>query len=205
MARVKISAAYRDFEKEMKSLSKLDEINQKETRFSKNQIELLSEGLFMSAFRAYENYIEEIFLLATLEKPCLSGKKPKSFLKPKTYNHSRDLIRSSMPFLDWSTPNTVIERSQTYLKEGYPLCDPISASTRILADMKILRNQIAHNSDESRKSYGRMLLRTYGTLPLGNLSPGRHLLNSVPRLTPNKHYLAYYIANLKNIGEAVAQ
>ena len=95
MARIKVSAAHRDFSNELRSLRRTDSINQSNSSLSKKQLELLTEGVFLSAFRVYENFIEEIFLLFTLEKKSLSGAKPRSFLKPKTYKHCRELIRSS--------------------------------------------------------------------------------------------------------------
>jgi hypothetical protein len=204
MARIKVSAAYKDFKNELNSLIKLDSLNQSSNRFTRCQLELLTEGLFLSSFRAYENYVEEIFLLSTLEKKGLSGKKPRSFLKPKNYKHSRELIRSSMTFLEWSNPEGVMERASTYLENGEPLRTALAGATSDLKDMKILRNHIAHNSDESKQQYSKMLRRTYGTAPLKLISPGRHLLNTVRGQTPPKYYLIYYINKLLFIGEAIA-
>ncbi|PHS00185.1 MAG: hypothetical protein COA80_02995 [Leeuwenhoekiella sp.] len=204
MARIKISAAHRDFSTELNSLVRLDTINQSNSGLSRSQLELLTEGVFLSAFRAYENYVEEVFLLYTLEKKSLSGVKPKSHLKPKNYNHSRDLIRSSMPFLDWSNPESVMERASIYLESGEPLRSALGGAVRDLLDMKILRNQIAHNSEESRRTYAKLLRREYGTAPLKIPPPGRHLLRTVPRTNPSEHYLINYINKLLSVGSAIA-
>ncbi|RLK48871.1 hypothetical protein DFR31_1986 [Alkalispirillum mobile] len=204
MARIKISAAHRDFTAELNSLIRLDSINQSNTGLSKGQLELLTEGVFLSAFRAYENYVEEVFILYTLEKNGLSGFKPKSYLKPRSYNHSRDLIRSSMPFLDWSNPESVMERASIYLSSGEPLRTAIAGANRDLQDMKTLRNQIAHNSKESKIKYAKLLRREYGTAPLNIPSPGRHLLKTAPGRSPTEHYLAFYINTLLSVGVAIA-
>lgn len=204
MARIKISAAHRDFSAELNSLIRLDSINQSNTGLSRSQLELLTEGVFLSAFRAYENYIEEAFLLYTLEKQTLSGFKPKSYLKPRSYNHSRELIRSSMPFLDWSNPESVMERASIYLESGEPLRSALGGAVRDLLDMKILRNQIAHNSEESKRTYAKLLRREYGTAPLTIPPPGRHLLRTVPRVNPSEHYLINYINKLLEVGAAIA-
>lgn len=204
MARIKISAAHKDFTTELSSLIRLDSINQSNAGLSKGQLELLTEGVFLSAFRAYENYVEEVFLLYTLEKKSLSGFKPKSYLKPRSYDHSRDLIRSSMPFLDWSNPESVMERASIYLSSGEPLKTALAGATRDLLDMKTLRNQIAHNSEESKIKYAKLLRREYGTTPLKIPPPGRHLLKAVPRVIPSEHYLVFYINKLLSVGAAIA-
>lgn len=204
MARIKISAAHRDFAKELNSLIRLDSINQSNTGLSKGQLELLTEGIFLSAFRAYENYVEEVFLLYTLEKKSLSGFKPKSYLQPKSYDHSRDLIRSSMPFLDWSNPESVMERASIYLSSGEPMKTALAGATRDLLDMKTLRNQIAHNSEESKIKYAKLLRREYGTAPLKIPPPGRHLLKTVRGASPSEHYLVFYINKLLSVGMAIA-
>ena len=201
MARLKISAAYRDFEKELNSLLRLDNHNQSRSELNKKQLILLTEGLFLAAFRAYENYLEETFLLYTLEKQGLSGIKPQSYLKPRNYNHSRELIQSSMPFLEWANPDIVIVRAETYLKDGDPIKSILSGAKRDLMDMKILRNHIAHNSAESKKQYEKMLRRIYGVSPLRPMTPGDHLLKIQTR---SDHYLSYYINRLLDVGKAVA-
>ena len=202
MARLKISAVHRDFERELKTLLRLDNHNQSRSELNNKQLILLTEGVFLAAFRAFENFLEESFLLYTLEKQGLSGRKPKSFLKPQSYKHSRELVRSSMPFLDWANPETVIQRAETYLHNGGPIKTVLAGAKQDLLDMKILRNQIAHNSSESRQQYEKMLRRIYGTTPLSMPPPGRHLLNI---RTSSEHYLYYYITRLLNVGSAISQ
>jgi len=202
MARLKISAVYRDFKRELNTLLRLDKHNQSRSELNNKQLILLTECVFLAAFRAFENFLEESFLLYTLEKQGLSGRKPRSFLKPQNYNHSRDLVRSSMPFLDWANPETVIQRAETYLQNGGPIKTVLAGAKQDLLDMKILRNQIAHNSSESSRQYEKMLRRIYGTTPLCTPPPGRHLLN---QKTSSMHYLHYYITRLLNVGSAISQ
>ena len=202
MARLKMSAVHRDFERELNTLLRLDRHNQSRTELNKKQLILLTEGVFLAAFRAFENFLEESFLLYTLEKQGLSGRKPRSFLKPRSYNHSRELVRSSMPFLDWANPETVIQRAETYLQNGGPIKTVLAGAKHDLLDMKILRNQIAHNSSESRSQYKKMLRRIYGTIPLSIPPPGWHLLK---QKTSRVHYLYYYITRLLDIGRAISQ
>ena len=100
--RIKISATYGDFSKQMKSLRKFDSTNQtnfQNNDLSKKQLHLLTESIFFNAFRDYENLVRDIFILYTQEKKRTNGRKVKSYIQPKDFFHAENLIKSSMPFL----------------------------------------------------------------------------------------------------------
>lgn len=204
MARKKVSAALRDFEREINSLIDLDRSNQKREKISNRQLKFLTEGVFLAGFRAFENYVEEIFILYTLGKASISGRTVRSYLRPKNFNHSRDLLKSTMQFLDWSSADVVIDRSERCLQDGSPIYTGLSIRRRELLDMKTIRNQIAHNSLESHQKYQQMLLRLYGTIPLRYQQPGDHLLKIVNGINPPRHYLCHYLNILQNVGRFIA-
>lgn len=205
MARIKVSAAYNDFVKTIETLVKLDSDNQK--RYSdgglltKTQIAMLTEGTYFSAYRAFENFVEETFLLYSLEKANIVGKKPKSYLNPRDYNHAFELIKSSMVHLEWNNPDHVIARAETYLKDGEPIKQVIASNRQILHDMRKIRNHIAHNSKDSLAQFKKVIQNHYGTVPLTIPRPGEYLVLMVPRMTPAKHYLLHYLENLKRVAK----
>jgi hypothetical protein len=207
MARIKISAALKTFTVATDALIKLDRDNQ--TRFSrptisdKRSLVMLSEGIFVSAFREFETFLEEVFILYTLEKTTTTNAKPRSYLKPKNYDHALELVKSSMPFLDWTSPDNVINRAETYLHNGWPVKLPLSTNRVILQDMKKVRNHIAHNSKESLKEYKKVLQKHYRTLPLSILKPGEYLQLMVPT-APTEHYLLYYLNQLRLVSVDLA-
>lgn len=144
--RTSISAAKRDFINEISRLRRFDHQNQVNFArgdLTKNQIDLLVEAIFFSAFRAYENFLREIFLLHCMGKNWSKRRKPASFLKSVNFEHTERLIKSSMQFLDWTSPDTVITRSELYLKDGFPFKIPITSNITALRDFKKLRNHIA--------------------------------------------------------------
>jgi len=207
MARIKVSAALNAFTAAVDGFTKLDRDNQR--RFAllsvsdKRSLVMLSEGIFLSAFREFETFLEEVFILYTLEKTTTANVKPRSYLKPRNYDHALELIKSSMPFLDWTSPDNVINRAETYLHNGGPVKLPLSANRVVLQDMKKVRNHIAHNSKESLKEYKKVLQRHYRTLPLNIPKPGEYLLLMVPS-APTEHYLLYYLNKLKSISANLA-
>lgn len=204
-ARRKISAAYIDFIKEIKRLEKFDRQNQARfttnglsTGISRRQLYLLTEALFFAGFRAYENFLRDIFLLYCLEKRPRSGQIVSSFLKPKDFLQAEDLIKSAMPFLDWSNPTKMIERAETYLDHGFPIKLPISTNKDILLDYKNIRNHIAHNSRESMDNYKRVLIKHYGTIPIRIPSPGEFLL-VIDKKNKTKYKLLIFFDKMKEI------
>lgn len=124
-----VSAALKDFQLEIRRLEKFDAENQRNfaaSVLSQKQLHLLTEAIFFSSFRTYENFVRDIFLLYCMGKtPCSGRKKVKSFLSPLDFCHTENLIKSSMPFLDWSSPDTVIDRSELYLQNGFPIKDAV--------------------------------------------------------------------------------
>ncbi|MCX8523100.1 hypothetical protein OF897_04085 [Chryseobacterium formosus] len=200
--RIKISASYNSFIKEIIRLEKFDFQNHQKfnsNKITKAQLELMVESIFFAGFRSYEGFIREIFILYCLEKKTLSKKNIKSYLKPKNFEHSEQLLKSSMPFLDWTSPESIIARSELYLEDGYPIKLPYTTNLQQLKDYKRLRNHIAHNSVESEIQYEK-LVRAYnsGVRPMVIPTPGKFLMLT-SRLNPRNYLLLDFFDLMKQI------
>lgn len=205
MSRRKVSAALNDFSKELSYLRKIDTNNQQSLSSSANrsQLMLTTEGLFFRAFRAYENFIEDVFILFVMEKPTISGNVVKSYLRPDNFKHARDFLLSEKRFLDWTEPSKVIERAETFLQGGGTVKNVLVSATQDLRDMKVVRNHIAHNSNESDHQFRKLIQRVRGTYPMKRVTPADHLLSQVKR--SSTHYLEYYFDVLSDVCEAIAE
>ena len=203
--RIKVSAVYNDFSKELKRLKQLDKNNQinfQNGLLSNKQIHILVESNFFSVFREYENYIRDIFLLYTQEKCRKNGTNVKSYLKPKDFFHAEKLMQSSLNFLDWNSPDTIIERSEVYLKDGFPIKSPYTINRVKLTEYKKLRNHIAHNSFQSLAAYKKVLRTYYGTNPLSIPSVGEYLLLT-SKNDPNKYNLLEFFDLIEDMANLV--
>lgn len=166
--RLKIEPALAHFNKEMRRLIRFN--NENQVRFAagqlnQNQINLLVESIFFNCFRYYENYIREGFLLCCLGK---IAKRPKirSYLNSRNFEHSEMLIKSTASFIDWSSPDKLIQRAEIFLENGYPIRLIITSHLASLRTYKKLRNHIAHDSIESLNGYEQVLTTYHGFLPL---------------------------------------
>jgi hypothetical protein len=185
-SRRKLSAVLRDFHTELRRLERFDAENQarfsaslgtaQPSTLSKHQLHFLTEAVFFRAYRAYESFVRDTFLLYCLEKRPRSGARVVSFLNPRSFQHAERLIQSSMPFLDWRSPDTILDRAEIYLKDGFPIKLPYTTHREVLRDFKKIRNHIAHDSKESLNGYKQVLRKHYGTIPLKIPSPGEFLL-----------------------------
>lgn len=194
--RIKISACYNSFIQEITKLEKFDFLNHKKFslhELTKAQMELMVESIFFASFRSYEGFIREIFVLYCLEKQTPTKGTVRSYLKPKNFEHSELLVKSSMTFLDWTSPETVIERAELYLQDGYPIKLPYTTNLQQLKDFKKLRNHIAHNSLESETQYEK-LVRVYnnGVKPLVVPTPGQYLMLQSKRKLSNYLLLDFF-------------
>jgi len=206
-SRRKTSTVLRAFQAEIKRLEKFDSENQlkfttsgKKGNLSLRQLHLLTEHIFFVGFRTYEGFIRDLFLLYCLEKPHSSGKKVVSYLRPKDFNHAEILIKSSMSFLDWTSPDEVIGRAETYLQNGFPIKLPYESNLQSLREFKHIRNHIAHNSKESLEKFKKVVKGHYGTMPLVIPPPGEFLL--IPDKTnPKKYKLLVFFDLMKRIAQ----
>ena len=204
-SRRKVSAVAEDFVAEITRLEQLDAKNQAnfsgrrsaKGRVSKKELHFLTEAIVFTACRAYENYVRDIFLLYCQGKPTTKGVVVKSYLKPRDFAHAEELVQSSMPLVNWSRPNVIIERAELYLEDGFPIKVPYSINRDMLGDILRIRNHIAHNSKESLHDYRKVVKKHYGTMPLSTPSPGEFLL--LPEKKGKKYKLQTYLALLKAV------
>ena len=207
-SRRKISAVVRDFHRELDRLERFDAKSQ--ARFSahpgippsnrlfKHQLHFLTEAVFFRAFRAYESFVRDVFLLYCLGKRPRSGARVASFLNPRSFLHAEELVQSSMRFLDWTNPDIVIKRAELYLRDGFPIKLPYTVYRETLSDFRRIRNHIAHDSKESLAGYQTVLRRHYGTIPLKVPPPGEFLL-VMDKKDPTKYKLLVFFDLMRTL------
>ena len=196
-SRRKISAVEKEFSSELLKLVKIDadiqsRYSSNPNNFSKHQIFLVTEAIFFRAYRTFEGFIRDIFILYCQEKPTSSEKKVTSYVKPKSFKHAEILIQSSLSYLDWSNPDIMITRAETYLKDGFPIRTPFTVHKEKLLDYRRIRNRIAHDSKEAESTYEIVLRKHFGTVPIKIPPPGEFLLLVNQTSSSSKYYLLEY-------------
>ena len=142
--------------------------------------------------------MRDVFLLYCMGKRPFDGSTVESYLKPAGFLHTERLIRSPMRFLDWANPDNIIERSEIYLKDGFPIKLPVSSRRESLQEYRKIRNHIAHDSSESLDGYKGVLKGHYRTIPLSIPSRGEFLMVS-DRADPTMYKLLKFFQELKGL------
>ncbi len=163
VARRKISASFANFDSEITRLLALDTQNQTRYRagpgrpnasvITTTQLHIITEGVFNRAFRSFESFLEEVFVLYSMEKRSRGGRHSLAYISPKSNEHAIQMMQSGMNFLQWNSPDTIIQRAELYLKDGFPIKESITINRTILRDVRHVRNHIAHNSRDSQAKF----------------------------------------------------
>jgi len=150
-----------------------------------------AEALFLRSFATYESDVEQLFLHYVTGGTSLGGEPANTYLRVTDITLARKLTRAGWRFLSWSKPQEIRTTADTYIEEGWPISNIMSAKSQELADCERIRNRIAHRSIESLQQFNvvqRNLLRTERLFPI---SPGQLLRIRSARL--RKLYLGHYL------------
>lgn len=206
-----VSAAAKEFNKEIEKLCRLDDQNQARyfagpgrpsvARLSAGQMHLLTEAILARAFSHYEVLLEETFILYTRGKKTRGGNKVKTFINPKNASHARDILKAGMTFLDWNSADKIITRCETYLGDDNPIHLAVSTHRDRLENIRKTRNAIAHKSVEADRKYRIVIRNELGTLPLSDVPVGKFLLTRNPNAFDNETFLRSYIRTLVEVAE----
>jgi hypothetical protein len=198
-----LADAYVVFRTTLTNLFLLDQRTQEhDPPLATTQLYIINEAILLRAFRALENLAEEAFIHYAFGNPTLSGAPVTSFIRPKDSRHAYEILRSSQPFLEWNSPQTVISRAETYLENGGPIKAAYASKQSLIIDIRRIRNHIAHNSQVSLEEYKKLLNNYLLTIPLVIPEPGDFLQNRVKR-QPTR-ILRNFLEQIDDIGALVA-
>jgi len=165
---------------------------------------LLYEAIFLRLFRAYENLLENVFISYLTGEQTIGGVQVNSHVIPINRDHARALVTSSQPFLDWTSPQTIIKRAETYIIGGEPIRTAIAASQSHLQQAKKIRNHIAHNSTESAKDFNTIVVHFLLTAPLAAISAGEFLALTPPSgPCGRREILSFFLEKLESTARAL--
>jgi hypothetical protein len=121
------------------------------------------------------------------------GERTRSGYRPRRRRHIQsslpsilEVFRGDQEFVGWNEPAVIIRRAERWLRQGEPYQTTLAAGSQLLTYLKIMRNAIAHASDNALEKYENATRRLYGALPR-RVTPGAQLLQAPPAAIP---YLA---------------
>lgn len=134
-------------------------------QFDQDSLEKLYSGLFIEVFTNFENLIEKLFFgLLTRQFINSSGTKP---LVPKSSSQlvSALLLIGGKNYLDWLPYDRTLERAKIIFPSGEPFTLLSNDQKQKLKEYHLIRNAIAHKSDNAKQKFEREVIGSRTLLP----------------------------------------
>jgi hypothetical protein len=204
----KIESACATSEAELKRLSSLHEKNKRNfnrsvgrpsaNQISAAQMNVLTEGILLRAFRQYENLVSEVIILCALGKAPPISRRPKCYLSTRNRDHAENMFRSNQKRLEWANVQEVIKRCDLYFEKDMYISVLLKSKLTLLEDIRLIRNHIAHNSEDSYSSYTKRLVNYTPIIPSIIPEPGMFLQQTFAKTAPDD-LLSYFLKQLQVI------
>lgn len=199
------ASAHADFVQRLDTTRRLQEKVNGEENLDQAERDLLFESMFIAAFRALENLLEDCFIYSMQGMVDLSGVAVPRHANPTSRQHAREMLMGAQTVLDWTTSGAITRRFETFLQDkNVGLYVGVTGGSSTLSTAKDLRNHIAHNSDESNAKYTKVVGVFYPTMPLTIPTPGQ-LLQGTPTVGPakSKQVFTYFREKFIDIGKSI--
>jgi hypothetical protein len=139
------------------------------------------ESLALHAYSSFELFMSDLFVESISNSSGM--KNVRSYLNAPSMDHARDIVYGDEKWLDWLPLSKTCDRADRYLEYGQPFVRLRLRSLQLLDLMRIVRNRIAHRSEEALKAYARAIIKTDKSLA----QPSRWLQHK-PAGLPNDHF-----------------
>ncbi len=156
-------------------------------------LSLAEEYIFLSAYKIWEIFLENIFAAQSRYNDPVAGRRPYPFLSPRTEKHAIEIFCLEKEYIDWTNPDAVVERAEILFRDHRPITDPLKSNMQDLRDMKKIRNFVAHGSTESFKKFQNLTLSRIGAK---SPSAGNFLLHAH---VAGNTYGIFYLELLKRL------
>lgn len=151
---------------------------------------------FLSAFQAWEVFIEESFVLYLWGRRPPRGGAPRRYAFPPNYETATTwVVPEGRPFAEWTDASRVIGRAERFFKAGQPFASVLRGNQHLLEEMRSVRNAVAHKSESARARFENLVRRRVGILP-PNLTVGAFLGTTVPGVAPPTSFLESYVGGI---------
>ena len=166
---------------------------------------LLAELVMMRLFDELQEALSGVAMRLACGTPYVDGTVPTLLTAPaRSTAGAKDLFenlgRPRRRGVKWSGADFIAETTRYVLDAAEPFVLACNANTVVIAEMRAVRNRIAHGNESARAAFSAVVQRRYGA-KLNNVSPGMMLLS--PRFSPT--LLEEYLTACRVIANACAR
>lgn len=164
--------------------------------FTKEIYYYVLEHCFMRIYLAWENFLEEAFILYLCDSTDMKDNKYKRYATPNDEEHAYELLKGTKQYPDWTNIGDVNLLSKLFFENSGPfkllLSNPVE-----FQHMKTIRNRISHTSQKSINKFNTL---TNSQIAISGLSAADFLFNYK---TENVTFYSFYTDILLSYVEAI--
>lgn len=169
-------------------------------RLPVTEVELVYESAFLNAVSRFEGLLNELldeFVCGKHEsrhgnRPLLSVRSRAAF---------RTIVRGDRAYVDLMPYPQCVKVAERFIADGGPFSALSDDDMRLLKQISLIRNAIAHRSDRAVEDF-RAKVPGVDVLPAHRRFPGT-LLRRVFRAHPAQNWNAFYLETLQRIGRSL--
>lgn len=163
----------------------------------------LVELALLRAYRAWEAFLEESFLLFMVGGSPGRRRAPKRLVVPASRVTARLLALQGRNYPEWGEDKT-LKLAKVFFRGGEPYEGALRTRANRLADIRSVRNEIAHGSPESRSRFLAVARKELKGVVPARLTPGGFLDTSMPSVSPPQAFLEGYLELLRAAAKEIA-
>lgn len=157
----------------------------------------MTELAFLRSFLAWENFLEQSFILYLSGQRPPRGRAPHRYAFPPNQRAAMDwVVPEGRSYARWTVATEVSERAERLFQAGRPFAPVLRGNQNVLEDVRIIRNAIAHESISVWEKFENSVRTRLGTLP-PNLTVGGFLGKTVPTSAPPVSFLEFYLGKIE--------
>lgn len=144
---------------------------------SRRAVEHMYEGLFLNVHRAFEAFMEDLFIGLLVDGAGLTSARRDIYARVTVKSNSvaRELIVGRRGrYVDWLPYEKTLELAKLFFRGGRPFSDLPDNHIQQIAHSVVLRNAIAHTGRYSQDRFHKIIVNSVN-LPLGHRSPAGYL------------------------------
>lgn len=165
--------------------------------------DVMTELAFLRAFLAWEQFIEDVFILYMYGHKPPRGRAPTRLAFPPNLEAARDwVLPEDRSYASWEDAGRVIKRSARFFKHGEPFTTPLRANQSVFKEIVKLRNAVAHRSDKSHSEFVEVVRNRIGSPPPG-ITVGGFLWINVRSVTPSQTHMELYLQRIESTARMI--
>ncbi len=157
------------------------------------------EMAFISIFISFEHFFEETYIAALMKPRDNSGRRL-SLVLPASKSHAAEMIKLGNRYFDPFPLDQFKKRSKIFIKDFRPFDEITNADKRIIDECSVIRNHIAHESENTKKRYKTTVIPGK-SIPHKSLRPGVLLSSEIYR---GVSYIEHYYAEMAGIARKIS-